>query len=47
MSWNEFISINDQKIYFVKCRNVKYRKAYKCENGVVIMKFLILFRGLA
>ncbi len=45
ISWNKFISINDQKIYFVKCRDDKYREAYKCENGVVIMKSTIPFRG--
>lgn len=43
--WTEFISMEDHNVYFVKCKDNKVREAYKCKNGVVIMKSSIPFRG--
>lgn len=43
--WNEFMKQDDHKVHYVKCRDDKCREAYKCENGIVIMKSSIPFRG--
>jgi len=45
ITWESFISKNEHKVCNVKCKDGKYREAYKCENGIVIMKSAIPFRG--
>ena len=45
LQWDDFILRNDHKVYSVNCKDGKLRDAYKCENGIVIMKSSIPFRG--
>ena len=45
VEWSEFGMINDHRVYSVKCNDNKIRQAYRCQNGLIIMKSSIPFRG--
>ncbi len=45
IKWETFINRLDHDSHLVKCKDGMKREAYLCENGIVVMKSQIPFRG--